>query len=427
MARFLAARNIHVVVSDREVASRTEAGNVIFVPESQASLDTITSVVVSPGVPDSNTVLVAARARGLSITNPTQLFLELCPCPVLGVTGSSGKSTTTSLIAAMLVDGGFHTGLGGNIGLPMLDLLDDLTPTSIAVIELSSFQLELTTISPHIAVLTNLTPNHLDRHGSFAAYAAAKAHIFAQQAESDFAVVNGSDSAALELAAGARGRLLTFDWSPSRGSTAFVRDGMIVRSFNGIEEVVVSPAELGLHGRHNVENALAAVAATAPLGVDTGAARSALRRFTGLPHRLEPVAEIDGVRYVDDSIATSPERAATGIAATEGPIVWIAGGRSKHLPWAVVAAAATGRLRGVVLLGEASDEIEDGLQASGGFASIPVARATSLGEAVETARRRALRGDTILLSPGCTSYDMFRDFEERGNLFQEIVKRWETS
>ena len=418
-AEFLASREIDVTVSDRDVTERSVNGRITLAPESDTSLDGIDGVITSPGIPSENRLLAGAAQRDLLVTNATELFLELCPCPVVGITGSSGKSTTSAMVASILRASGRHVALGGNIGLPMLDLLEELTSSSVAVTEMSSFQLELVGRSPHVSVVTNLTPNHLDRHRSMDAYAHAKRNIFAFQSDDDIAVVNADDPDAARLADGCRGRRVSFGWSNGPNRVATVSKD-VVTLFRAGEEEIVPVSEIPLPGRHNVANTLAAVAVTAQLDVPAAAMGEGIRSFSGLPHRLQFVGRVDGVKFIDDSIATSPERAAVGLSAVSPGIVWIAGGRSKHLPWAPVIAAGSGKVRAVILVGEAKSEIADAI--SGQWPGVFHYRARNLADAVARARKVARPGDTVLLSPGGTSFDEFRDFEDRGNAFQSAVR-----
>jgi len=408
-------------VTDRTIRDEhVGTDGVTFAPEFGGLLDRADAVLVSPGIPDSNELLVVARHRQLPVTNATQIFFRRCPCPVVGVTGSSGKSTTASLIAAILRAAGRSVALGGNIGNPMLDLLPGLTPDSIAVVELSSFQLQLVDASPHAAVITNLSPNHLDRHGSMKAYVTAKSNILAHQDPSDVAVLNAADPLVRELAGDTAGRVLWFAKEGFGGSGAFLKSDTITLQSEESSEPVIERSEIPVPGSHNVQNILAAAAVTSALGARPAAMREAITQFRGLPHRLQFIARRNGVTYVDDSIATSPERTAVGIAAIETPVILIAGGRSKHLPWAPVLRAGRNKLRLVVLVGEASDELEDALDTSPERPATH--RAQSLSEAVRLADRNASSGDTVLLSPGCTSFDMFQDFEERGQAFISAVE-----
>lgn len=413
-----------VTVADKQTTSPSalEASDPRITTEDVGLLDHTDLVVVSPGIPDSNPILRSARTRVIPVTNSTRIFFRYCPCPIVGVTGSSGKSTTTSLISAILKTKGQAVSTGGNIGTPMLDLLTDLSANSIAVVELSSFQLELGGVAPHVAVVTNISPNHLDRHGSIDAYIAAKRNIVTDQSGSDMAVLNGGDGTVREFAEGTQSEIFWFGMHRPTGPGTFVDGDWIVVDTGSGENRVVRLDELQLPGWHNVENTLAAVAATHALGVDPSTMREGIVGFHGLPHRLDTIRVRDGITFVDDSIATTPERAAVGIRALSGPLVLIAGGRSKHLPWTHVVEAAQDKVRAAVLIGEAANEIESAIRSSFRSNEVFTVHAEDMAQAVEVARSLALHGDTVLLSPGCTSFDMFKDFEERGLAFASLVE-----
>lgn len=421
VARYLSVEGADVTATDRKIQEAPSAYRTVFGPESPDLLRGIDVVVTSPGVPENNVLLAGARELGIAITNPTQIFFDRCPCQIAGVTGSSGKSTTTSILAAILESAGRDVLLGGNIGNPMLDLLQRATPDSVAVLELSSFQLELLRSSPQLAVMTNIGPNHLDRHGNMDRYIEAKSHIISHQKSSDIAVLNADDAVVGELVSTTRGRVVWFSRSSPVDAGAYLEDDMVVAVGDGDSMAVLPATDLPLRGAHNLENALAAVAASSALGAGAGAMRAGVMGFKGLPHRLQPVGSYGGVTFIDDSIATSPERAAVALHATLGPIILIAGGRSKNLPWDPLIGAMAGKVRGVILIGEAGDEIADAITVTFG-AGLRVDRASSMSDAVCRSRRLAHPGDTVLLAPACTSYDMFADFEERGDTFRMAVE-----
>lgn len=425
-ARYLTRLGAQVTVVDRAISAvqkeSCEAGTITLAPENLLLLTDADAVVASPGVPESNHLLTAAIRSGIPVTNATQIFFSRCRGAVVGITGSSGKSTTTALIGSMLVEDGGDVRVGGNIGNPMLDFVDDLTERSIAVLELSSFQLQLLASSPHVAVVTNITPNHLDRHGDLAHYVAAKRNIVSHQSAQDVAILNVADEIVRSLADYTEAECHWFGWQRSTGSGSHVEnDEIFARSQHG-EVAILAVEDVPLPGRHNVENVLAAVAAASALGVDARSMAPAIRGFKGLPHRLQLIGVIDGVRYVDDSIATSPERVAVALAATQTPVVLVAGGRSKHLPWMPMLRAMEDKVHTVVLLGEAATEIGAAIEEQSWRHPISTIRAQSLQEAISHAGARANPGDTVLLSPGGTSYDMFTDFEERGRAFQSFVE-----
>ncbi len=378
---------------------------------------------VSPGVPESNPVYRAAAYRGVPIRSMTTLFFDLCPGPIIGITGSSGKTTTTGLIGAILQTAGRDVVVGGNIGRSMLDLLPSIGPGTLVVLELSSFQLGLLHRSPHVAVVTNISPNHLDRHGTMESYIAAKRTIVEYQTENDWAVLNAADS---QVRAFAGSTAATVRWF-GRGSTigADARDGVVgLVTADGFAPVM-QESDVPLLGRHNLENVLAALAASTIVGAVPEQMRVAIESFHPAPHRLQTVARRDGVLYIDDSIATSPARACVAVEAIDAPVLLIAGGRDKRLPWDDFAHLAARRVRMLFLIGEAADDIERAVNRAAGENDLleAVVRCRTLDEAVGRAARSARVGEVVLLSPACTSYDMFSDYEERGDAFARAVER----
>jgi UDP-N-acetylmuramoylalanine--D-glutamate ligase len=403
-------------------------------------------VFVSPGVPWSNPVVDAAREARIRLSSLTELFFARCRAPIIGVTGSSGKTTTTTLIGEILRRGG-DDGLdgpvyvGGNIGTPLIEEVAAIPSEAHVVLELSSFQLEHLTVSPHIAVVTNLSPNHLDRHGSMEAYVEAKSHILRHQTAADWAILNADDPLTPYLSTLCPGQVLSFSLHGagpfqrvSDGRGAYYDGERLLLALDGVPRPLCGAGELRVPGRHNVANALAAALVGAREQVAASTIAAALRAFRGVPHRLELVGVVDGVRWYNDSIATAPERTLAALDVFAGtPIVLIAGGRDKHLPWQELAARIVRDCRALVLVGEATGLIADHVvaawragQAAGTACSLEgeskIIRCTSLEQAVERAAARARRGDVALLSPGCASYDMFKDFEERGTRFRRLVE-----
>ncbi|HEV7664193.1 MAG TPA: UDP-N-acetylmuramoyl-L-alanine--D-glutamate ligase [Chloroflexota bacterium] len=423
LTRFLTAHGANVVVSDqRSAADLAEAiealGTAARVElrlggHDLSHLDGVDIVYASPGVPPEHALLEEARRRGIRLSSLVELFFALCPAPVLGITGSAGKSTTTSLVGEMFLRAGRDVFVGGNIGRPLLGKLDEMSDRSWVVMELSSFQLEPLQVSPRIAVVTNVTPNHLDRHATMEAYWAAKGQILAHQTASDFAVLNADDAWTLRYRP--RGRTLRFSLDGVVEGAYLAGDTLML-----LGEPLVSSDEVPLRGRHNLANVLAASAAAHAAGIQRDAMRAAIRAFQGVAHRLQTVAEHDGVKFVDDSIATAPERSIAALQAYDEPLVLIAGGRDKHLPMDEWARLIARRVKHVVLLGEMSDLVADAIRtADGGYQAI--SRTATMAEAVQEAARVARTGDIVLLSPGGTSYDMYRDFEERGRDFSQAV------
>jgi UDP-N-acetylmuramoylalanine--D-glutamate ligase len=425
LTRFLASHGAHVTVTDvksREMLQESIAqldGSAVTYHVGGHELDDVDRadvVYASPGVPPENPILGRARERGVRISSLVELFFDLCPAPILGITGSAGKSTTTSLVGEMFTAAGRDVYVGGNIGRPLLGKVESMTERSWVVMELSSFQLEPLQVSPHVALITNVTPNHLDRHPSMEAYWAAKGQILAHQSASDWAILNADDAWSQRYVP--RGRTLRF-------SLEGVVDGAYLASDDQqvmlLGEPLIATAEIPLRGRHNVANVLAAVAAAHAAGIAREAMQAAIRSFHGVAHRLQTIGERRGVTWVDDSIATAPERSIAALRAYHEPLVLIAGGRDKHLPMREWAELIAQRTHHVVLLGEMSDLVQEAIgSVNPSYATI--SRAHSMDEAVSQAAQVAEAGDVVLLSPGGTSYDMYRDFEERGRDFRRAVE-----
>jgi UDP-N-acetylmuramoylalanine--D-glutamate ligase len=390
-------------------------------------LDATDLLCLSGGVPMDAPIVVEAQRRGIPLSNDAQLFLEGCPAPVIGVTGSSGKTTTTSLVGRMLQRGRFITWVGGNIGQPLIDRMWEIKAEERVVMELSSFQLELMTASPGVAAVLNVTPNHLDRHKTMAAYTAAKQRILDFQTESDLAVLGWDDPGARGLASAVRGRLAFFSAQREveTETGAFVRNDVVVLRLDGQEHTVCRTDEIRLRGRHNVLNVLAACVLAGAVGAAFKAIRQAATNFTGVAHRLELVRELNGVRYYDDSIATAPERTMAALLSFTEPIVLLAGGRDKDLPWEDMARLTVQRARHVVAFGEAGALVERVIveaQKAGASHLEGLTRVETLEQAVSVAAQVARPGDVVLLSPGGTSFDAFKDFAERGDRFQVLVR-----
>ncbi|MCC6174642.1 MAG: UDP-N-acetylmuramoyl-L-alanine--D-glutamate ligase [Chloroflexi bacterium] len=375
-------------------------------------------LVVSPGVPPTISLLVEARRRGLPVTSATRLFFERCRAPIVGITGSSGKTTTTTLTGRIFEAAGRRTFVGGNIGVPLLGQVDEIGPDDWVVLELSSFQLETMDVSPHVAAVTNITPNHLDRHESMAAYTAAKATILNFQVPSDWAVLNADDGGSSGLTTAAR--VLRFSLEGAVEG-AYLEGDSLVLARDGRREVICRTGELRLLGRHNVANVLTACAIASAAGIDVTAMRAAVLPFTGVRHRLESVGEVAGVRYLNDSIATSPERSMAALAAFGGrPLVLLAGGRDKHLPMEEWGQRIAATVHDLIVFGEMARLVERSAREAG----MPAERIHAAGtvqRAVKIAHDVARPGDVVLLSPGGTSYDQYHDFEERGADFAAAV------
>ena len=385
-------------------------------------------VCVSGGVPLTIPLIQEALRRGIPLTNDSQLFMEEVDAKVIGITGSAGKTTTTILtgaIAKAAVEPKGKVWVGGNIGYPMIEHLEEIHAQDWVVHEFSSFHLEQMTISPHIAVITNITLNHLDRHKTMPAYTAAKTRILDFQNPQDFAVLNHDDSGSYNLRGKAAGSLLTFGFNKPEGKSRgiFLGDESFML-FNGQnEKKLFSASALRLPGRHNLANAMAACAASLAAGFSVEAMRMGISSVEGIPHRLELVKVFNGIRWINDSIATTPERVMAAMCALEGPLVMLLGGRDKDLPWENLATLLHEMHPKVVLFGEAGSLINTALKKYEGISpSYPIFQVKTLEEAVKKAADIAETDESVLLSPGGTSYDAYRDFEERGEHFRNLVK-----
>ncbi len=433
LVRYLVSRGASVTVSDArsedELSSRIQelAGLSVRFSlgenrvEDAVSADTL---FVSQGVPLTLPAVRAARKRGVEISSMTRLFLENCPGKVIGITGSSGKTTTTALLADMFAAAGRKHVVGGNIGVGLLGLLDSITPETWALLELSHTQLETAGRSPHIACVLNVTPNHLDRY-TWDKYVALKLSTLQKQSRDDVAVLNLDDELACSFLTEAPGRVIWFSARRvPRGDAAYVRESAVVWRKGPVETKLLSLNEIPLRGEHNVSNVLAAVAIACIVGLDSVAVARAVREFVPVSHRLEFVAEVAGVSYYNDSIATTPERALAGLNSFKEPVVLLLGGRGKDLPLEELAREALGRCRAVVCFGEAGPALEKALRwaADGSPKSPPVELVETLAEAVRAGRRLAKQGDVVLLSPACASYDAYQGFEQRGNDFRQAVR-----
>lgn len=392
-------------------------------------LDHVDLVCVSGGIPLTLPIVQETLRRGLPLTNDTQIFMETVSCPVIGITGSAGKTTTTTLVGRMAqaaLETPRKAWIGGNIGLPLVDHLEEIKPTDSVVLEISSFQLEQMTTSPHVAAILNITPNHLDRHGTIEAYTAAKARLIQFQHSDDIAVLNPADAGSWNLRNLVAGRLVTFSLQhPDMGRPGtFCQDGRLWL-YDGRQDVAIMPQNsILLRGTHNLYNVLAACAIAYAAGFSCEAMRSGVAGFGGVPHRLEFVRTWRGSKWYNDSIATAPERTTAAIHSFSEPLVLLLGGRDKKLPWEDLAELIHQRVDHIILFGEAADKIRNAvgpLELGRRPYSMEICR--DLHEAVQAAAQVAQPGDVVLLSPGGTSYDQFKDFEERGECFRQWVNQ----
>ena len=439
ISRFLSNRGAQVVLTDTRPAADLAAESAsladlsvefAFGGHPESLLEGADLVCVSGGVPLTIPFLVAARNQGVKLSNDSQIFLEECPATVIGITGSAGKSTTTALVGLMAqkhfeMKGSQHRAwVGGNIGNPLIDNLDQMDEDDLVVMELSSFQLELMTTSPQVAAVLNITPNHLDRHSSMQAYIEAKSRILRYQRQGDVAVLNRDDKGSWDLMDQVRTDVISFGLrAPGyRQNGTYVEKGQIMLQI-GNDKLKMLPVEwINLRGEHNLYNVLAACAIAAGATIGLPGIQLGIETFDGVPHRLELVRELNGVRWYNDSIATAPERTIAAINSFDEPIVLLLGGRDKNLPWDKLAQLIRKRVSRVVIFGEAGDLISEAIGSKKpGQAMHSVVRCATLQEAIKTAHNQAEMGDVVLLSPGCTSYDAFKDFEERGQAFRKWV------
>jgi UDP-N-acetylmuramoylalanine--D-glutamate ligase len=374
-------------------------------------------VIPSPGVPADSEILKTARAQKIPVWSEIELADRFLNGRLIGITGSNGKTTTSSLIEHILKNAGFNAFLAGNIGTPLIDVVEKTTDQTITVAELSSFQLELIeTFRPNISVFLNLSPDHLDRHGSMEAYAAAKARIFEKQTAADFAILNADDPASTPYAP-SKPKVFWFSRKQRVAQGAFLRGEEIVFRRDGEEQVILKQAESPLPGAHNLENVLAAIAATCLAGASPAQIANAIRTFAGVEHRLEFVAEHNGVRYYNDSKATNVDATLKALDAFSGRILIILGGKDKGSDYTVLQTLLRQKAILALLIGAAAQKIEG--QIAG---SVAIERTGTLERAVEVASHAAHSGDIVLLAPACASFDQFENYEHRGRIFKQLVQ-----
>jgi len=431
LARWLPRVCDSVVVSDRGTVDQFNGDLAAFTdvefvlgghPESL--LDGVDLLCLSGGVPLDLEIVLAAVQRGIPLSNDAQLFLERCPAPIIGITGSAGKTTTTTLVGQMVEGAGFKTWVGGNIGYVLLDVLADIRPEDRIVMELSSFQLEIMSKSPQVGAVLNVTPNHLDRHGTMESYSRAKAQILLHQNEKDVAVLNRDDVGSRALENTAPGELAWFSAHEMVPDGAFMAGQRLVvvghSSGDSLPHIVCDRSEIKLRGDHNVLNVLAACAIAGASGIPHEAMTAVIQGFKGVEHRLETVRVLNDVTYVNDSIATAPERVLAALRSYDEPLILLAGGKDKNLPWEEMIVLALQKTRHIIAFGHAADLIVETTRRVSG-SDDGVVRVESLADAVKEAHKLAQAGDVVLLSPGGTSYDAYRDFVERGEHFRQLV------
>ena len=378
----------------------------------------------TPGMYFNNEAITRAREAGVVITSEMESFFDLCPCKIYGVTGSDGKSTSTTLIAEILAAHGVTVHKGGNIGRALLPLIEEIGEDDAAVVELSSFQLISMRRSPDVALITNITPNHLDVHGTMEEYTQCKINLIAHQNAFSRTVLNLDNDGTKALAPLVRGKLNWFSRRETVARGAFLReDGMLCYTENGVVTPVVHKDDIRIPGMHNVENFLGVIAALWG-DVDIADIVKVAKEFGGVEHRIEFVRELGGVKWYNDSIATSPTRVLAGLRSFDQKIIVLAGGYDKKIPFEPMAETVCDRVKLLILMGVTAEKIEKAVTSAANYdpAKIRILHASSMEEAVEIAHREAKAGDIVTLSPACASFDWYPNFEVRGQHFKRLVK-----
>jgi UDP-N-acetylmuramoylalanine--D-glutamate ligase len=438
LARYLAMQGAAVTVTDLQSADTLQASvhalhdlPIRFVLGEHREADFIDTdvVFVNPAVPLTSPYLDLARTHRVPLDSEINLFVRQCPGRIIGITGSVGKSTTTALLGAILRLHDARTLVGGNIGGSLLPCLPDITSDTPVVLELSSFQLEHLAwqhYSPPLAIVLNLTPNHLDRHGTMAAYQRAKEYILAYQTAADMAILNWDDVTVRRMASCGKGRCLYYSLKETLEAGVYRQGNDLIMSRDGHLTVLCRQSDLHLRGDHNFSNAVAAAAAAAVLGVPPATIAQGLQRFQGLPHRLELVATKDGVQYYNDSKATTPVSTIRALQAFETPVIVLLGGYDKGTPFEALGEVIRTRTKAALVYGKTAPKlaraIEQAAQAAPGQRAPQVVLLSTLDAALQQAVAVAEPGDVVLLSPACASYDQFPHFEARGEHFRKLVQ-----
>ena len=423
-AEFLAKTGNQVVLTDmkqcNDIAELEKLG-VSFIWGEQPNVAQIQPdyIVISPGVPLTIPPVQYAKQHNIPVIGELELAFANCKAPFVAITGTNGKTTTTTLTGELLKRTGKNIFVGGNIGVPLVSYAADLSEEDVVVAEVSSFQLEtIDTFAPHLALMINLTPDHLDRHGNMENYLACKANIFANQTEQDYLILNYDDEALRPLATQSKGKVCFFSQQHILEEGVYLDGNQVMLKLNGASIPVCKTEEIAIKGKHNLENAMGAILLAYLSGVSVEEIRDVLMTFQGVAHRLEPVRMHNGVQYVNDSKGTNPDSTIKAIEAYGNPIVLILGGLNKGSDFAPLASLVKEKVKQVVVLGEAKDVIINALDEAGFGAYTKV---ETFEEAVLTAAGLAESGDVVLLSPACASWDMFKSYEERGDLFKQIV------
>jgi len=430
-ARFLAKKGAIVYLNDQkrreefaiEEINTLENNGVTLIFGKHAEIAQIKPelIITSPGVPLTIAPLLAAREKGIPILSEMELASRFTDAPMVVITGTNGKTTTTALIGQIFTDAGRKVFVGGNIGVPFISEAAELTKQDIAVLEASSFQLETTyEFKPKAALILNITPDHIDRHGSLEGYIEAKAKIFENQDESDWLILNYDDEETRKLAKRTKARVIFFSRRHILEEGFFVKNGILTARMQGVSIPLVAAEDIYIKGGHNLENAMAAAAAGWVMGVDPEVLNRSLRTFKGVEHRLEHVLNHEGVDYINDSKGTNPDASIKALEAYENPIVLIAGGKSKGSDFYPFALKIKEKAKAVVLVGQGAGEIKEAVVKAGYFEYYHV---NTFEEAVAKAASLAVAGDIVLLSPACASFDLFKNYEHRGEVFKELVRK----
>jgi UDP-N-acetylmuramoylalanine--D-glutamate ligase len=424
-ALFLNARGAHVTVSDTKTEDQLREEIPVLLDHGIAvetgghgdrTFRDQNLIVVSPGVPVDAAPLVQARAQGETVIGEVELAAQFLSGPIVAITGSNGKTTTTTLVGEIIAAGGFSSAVGGNIGTPAISLVERVTPETVVVLEISSFQLEtIQTFRPKVAVVLNVTPDHLDRHRTFETYAAAKARIFENQNAADFSVLNADDPTCVEMVQKTQAQVFWFSRKKEVSSGAYVNAGRVLFRDQKGQHQVMFASEIPLKGSHNLENVLAGVCVGMLMGCQSEQIRSAVRAFKAVEHRLEYVATVRGVQYFNDSKATNVDATIKALESFPANVHLILGGKDKGSDYSVLNDLIRQRVKRVYTIGTAATKIESQI------AEVEIVHADTLETAVKRAAASATNGDIVLLAPACASFDQFNNYEHRGRVFKEIV------
>ncbi|MCX6144575.1 MAG: UDP-N-acetylmuramoyl-L-alanine--D-glutamate ligase [Ignavibacteriales bacterium] len=376
-------------------------------------------IVISPGVPSNAPVVLEARTRGINVVSEVEVASWFCRSPIVAITGSNGKTTTTTLIGRILGDAKKKHAVAGNIGTAFSSVVLELAPTDLAVLEISSFQLDhCETFRPRISAIMNITQNHMDRYDhSMEKYAGSKARIFMNQKDNDVLLYDADDEQTVKIVQGARCIRIPFSIRQRLTEGAYIEGGTLVTALDGKRAEVIKVEDISIKGPHNLYDAMAASLVGQLTGVGTASIRATLKNFKAVEHRQEFVREVKGVRYYNDSKATSVEAVRYALQAYDQPIVLMLGGRDKGNDYSQIMDLVQKHVRAIVAMGESAEKVEKAFSGTK-----PVRRANSIDEAVQTAQSLAQRGDVVLLSPACASFDWFENYEQRGRVFKELVK-----